>query len=159
MLVISSRISGWRVTDSITLPKMYPTPIPGPMVPRPAPTPSAIAFPASVPYAFGSAACATDTIEVRDPRSTGPPSFVVCRSKSRSSVRLRHRAADVDGGQRREDERLQGCDQDDLEQEEEDRRRERNGADPGEAEQDDQPTAHEQDQKMAGEDVCEQSHG
>ena len=31
MLVISSRISGWRVTDSITFPKMYPTPMPGPI--------------------------------------------------------------------------------------------------------------------------------
>jgi hypothetical protein len=55
MLVISSRISGWRVTDSITLPKMKPTPMPGPMVPTPAPMPSAIAFsPSSETWAIGS---------------------------------------------------------------------------------------------------------
>ena len=55
MLVISSRISGWRVTDSITFPKMYPTPMPGPTVPRPAPTPSAIAL---IALAFGLLAAA-----------------------------------------------------------------------------------------------------
>src|SRR5436305_1283454 len=39
MLVISSRISGWRVTDSITLPKMIPIPTPAPTAPRPPPMP------------------------------------------------------------------------------------------------------------------------
>jgi hypothetical protein len=47
MLVISSRISGWRVTDSITLPKMMPMPTPAPTAPRPPPTP--IPKPAVIP--------------------------------------------------------------------------------------------------------------
>src|SRR3954454_13903524 len=128
MLVISSRISGWRVTDSITLPKMYPTPMPGPMVPRPAPTPSAIAFPASVPYAFRSAACATDTTSLRTPGSTVPPRFG-CRTFSRS-VTLGHGATEVDGRQRGEDERLHGRDQDHFEQEEDDRHGQREDSEP-----------------------------
>ena len=48
MLWSSSFISGWRATDSISLPKMKPMPMPAPIEPSPAPTPSAIALPASV---------------------------------------------------------------------------------------------------------------
>src|SRR2546423_4349204 len=94
--VISSRISGWRVTDSITLPKMKPTPTPGPTVPRPAPTPSAMAR-----------------------RPLAVASLLACARMERSIVAplvlLGDRAADVDRGEGGEDEGLQGGDQDHLE--------------------------------------------
>src|SRR5918999_276813 len=48
MLCSSSFISGWRATDSISLPKMMPMPMPAPIEPSPAPTPRAIDLPASV---------------------------------------------------------------------------------------------------------------
>src|SRR3954447_1644824 len=103
MLVISSRISGWRVTDSITLPKMYPTPMPGPIVPRPAPTPSAIdliAFAVSwLPPAWARRLVMVDM---------GSPLVAFGGG----------RTAEVDGCERCKDERLQGRDQHDLEQEE-----------------------------------------
>src|SRR6266576_3975787 len=102
--VISSRISGWRVTDSMTLPKMKPTPMPGPMVPRPAPMPSAIALPALRPYSWGSAAWA---ICVMTDRSTSVAPLVL-RGDG---------AAEVDRGQGGEDEGLQGGDQAHLEEE------------------------------------------
>src|SRR5258707_10605851 len=100
MLVISWRISGWRVTDSITFPKMYPTPMPGPIVPRPAPTPSAIAFPALVPNCVGSAAAA---MTFRTSTAIGP-----------SLVLGGGGAAEVDGCKRGENEGLKRCDQADL---------------------------------------------
>src|SRR4051812_48754828 len=143
--VISSRISGWRVTDSITLPKMYPTPMPGPIVPRPAPTPRAIAFRPSV----GSAACAN---VVRTARSIDPPWGF-------PSMPSGGCLAEVDGRERGEDEGLQRRDQADFEDEESDRNRERDHAERGDPEQNRQPAAHEQDQQVAGEDVREQSHG
>src|SRR6266480_5666086 len=102
MLVISWRISGWRVTDSMTFPKMYPTPIPGPIVPSPAPTPSAMALPALVPYCAGSTAAITFT------RSDAGIVFT-------SLVLGGGRAAEVDGCKRGEDEGLKRCDQADLE--------------------------------------------
>src|SRR3954453_14405700 len=146
--VISSRISGWRVTDSMTLPKMKPTPMPGPIVPRPAPMPSAMALPALRPYSCGSAAWA---IRVMIESSTA------C-----SLVLFGDGAAEVDRGEGGEDEGLQGGDEADLEQEEghghdagdgaEDDR-----ADHRQVQQDDEPAAHEQDQQVAGEDVREQS--
>src|ERR1044071_2720939 len=104
--VISSRISGWRVTDSMTLPKMMPMPTPAPTAPRPPPTPSAMALPASAP-----SSTAAKTV-VRIVASTGPDSFGL--------VVLGERAAEVDGSQRGEDERLQRGDQPDLEEEEDD---------------------------------------
>src|SRR3954452_137752 len=102
--VISSRISGWRVTDSMTLPKMKPTPMPGPIVPRPAPMPSAMALPALRPYSCGSAAWA---IWVRIEMSTA------C-----SLVLFGDGAAEVDRGEGGEDEGLKGRDEADLEEEE-----------------------------------------
>src|SRR5918995_1182172 len=100
MLVISSRISGWRVTDSITLPKMNPTPMPGPTVPRPAPMPRAIALsPSSVTWAIGSR---MSTIVCAPPLSVTPGACL----------------AEVDGCERGEDEGLQRGYQPDLEDEE-----------------------------------------
>src|SRR3954447_2643080 len=106
MPVISSRISGCRVTDSMTLPKMMPMPTPAPTAPRPPPTPRAIALPASAP---SSAAAKTMVMRVA---STERISFWL-------GV-LGDRAAEVDGSERGEDERLQRCDQADLEEEQDD---------------------------------------
>src|SRR5919199_2309559 len=152
MLVISSRISGWRVTDSITLPKMNPTPMPGPIVPRPAPTPSAIAFPAFAlsalppldepPLAWASTSGRTVCSDMRTPLS----------------VSLGGRTAEVDRSERGEDERLQAGHDDELEEEERDGHDRGQRADPGGAEQNDHAAAHEQDQQVAGEHVREQSH-
>src|SRR5919202_5106925 len=101
MLWISSRISGWRVTDSITFPKMKPTPMPAPIEPSPAPMPRAI--------------------DLR-PESVTPPA--ACASTltigALLSVTVRGcRLAEVDGRERREDEGLEGGHQADLETEEE----------------------------------------
>src|SRR3954447_12431522 len=147
--VISSRISGWRVTDSMTLPKMKPTPMPGPMVPRPAPMPSAIALPALRPYCWGSAAWA---ICVMTDRSTAVAPLVL-RGDG---------AAEVDRGQGGEDEGLQGGDQHHLEEEEQDGQSaadeaEHDRADDRQVQQHDEAAAHEEDEQMAGEDVGEES--
>src|SRR5919202_6935992 len=119
MLWISSRISGWRVTDSITLPKMKPTPIPAPIDPRPAPIPSAIALsPSSVTPLLLAAAMRVD-MEVLLSVTVGGGCL-----------------AEVDGRERREDERLQRRDQAHLEEEEDERERQRQEAERREAEQD-----------------------
>src|SRR5919109_1345574 len=107
MLVISSRIWGWRVTDSITLPKMIPTPMPAPIEPRPAPMPSAIAL---------------------RPSSVTPPA--ACAMKVDIDVLLSVTVsggcfAKGNGSEGREDEGLQGRDQAHLEDEEDDRERHR----------------------------------
>src|SRR3954465_3748658 len=133
----------------MTLPKMKPTPMPGPMVPRPAPMPSAMALPALRPYSCGSAARA---VCVMTDRSTAIAPLVL----------LGDGAAEVDRGQGGEDEGLQGGDQADLEQEEGDGQHagdkpEDDGQADGDVEQDDEPAAHEQDQQVAGEDVGEES--
>src|SRR5207344_631775 len=103
MLCSSSFISGWRATDSISLPKMMPMPMPAPIEPRPAPTPSAIALPAaSIP----SSEIAATT---GDRSMWGSAPFLVARGG---------RSAEVDSGQGREDKCLQGGDKADLEDEE-----------------------------------------
>src|SRR5436305_13839 len=144
--VISSRISGWRVTDSITLPKMKPTPMPGPIVPRPAPTPSAMAW---RPF-LGTSWLAAWASVVSESMSMDESSFV--------SVGLGDRLAEVNGCEGGEDERLQRGDQHDLEQEEDDGQRQGDHADGGESEQDDEPAAHEEDQQVPGQDVGEEPH-
>src|SRR3954447_8279046 len=146
--VISSRISGWRVTDSMTLPKMKPTPMPGPTVPRPAPMPSAMSLPALRPYSCGSAAWA---IWVRIEMSTA------C-----SLVLFGDGAAEVDRGEGGEDEGLKRGDEADLEEEEGHGHRAGHDADDhGEADrhvqQHDEAAAHEQDEQVAGEDVGEET--
>src|SRR4051812_34041559 len=113
--VISSRISGWRVTDSITLPKMKPTPLPGPIVARPAPMPSAMGLPALRPYSWGSAGWAMWVISER--------------STACSLVLFGDGAAGVDRGEGGEDEGLQRGDEAHLEEEEGDRHRPGDDAD------------------------------
>src|SRR2546421_9182990 len=99
MLVISSRISGWRVTDSITLPKMNPTPMPAPIDPRPAPMPRAMAFrPLSLTPVVAASTCEITCMEAL------------------LSVTVRGGCfAEVDGRERREDEGLERRYQADLE--------------------------------------------
>src|SRR3954453_24142389 len=89
-------------------------PIPAPIDPRPAPTPRAIPLPASVMGARSSdwEACARGLN-----RSITCAPFLL--------VLLGDRAAEVDGCQGREDERLEGGDQADLEDEEDEGERER----------------------------------
>src|SRR3954447_9788538 len=140
--VISSRISGWRVTDSMTLPKMKPTPTPGPTVPRPAPTPSAIA---RRPFAAASL-LAWATMLVTSPRSTVAP-----------LVLLGDRAAEIDRGESGEDEGLQRRHQADFEEEEGDAHDDRDRAQGRDPEQHDEAACHEQDEQVPGEDVGEQS--
>src|SRR4051812_1145084 len=126
MLVISSRISGWRVTDSITFPKMKPTPMPAPIDPSPAPMPRAIDLrPESV---TPDAACASTLI------------ITALLSVTVRGCRL----AEVDGRESREDEGLEGGDQADLEQEEDDCDRKREHPERREAQQHPEPAAHEQ---------------
>src|ERR1700736_6023836 len=96
MLVISSRISGWRVTPSITLPKMIPMPTPAPTAPSPPPMP--IPSPAPIPDV-----AANERICV----STSSSFLLLMVSDS---------ATEVDGGEGREDECLQGRHEAQLEQ-------------------------------------------
>src|SRR5512133_2810707 len=97
----SPRSSGCRATDWIIDPKMLPMPTPAPSAPRPTPRARPIAFPAFV-TSPDVAARSADTF---------PPLV----------LRL-DRRADVDGGQRSEDERLDADDDHDLEEIEERRR-------------------------------------
>src|SRR5688500_15994494 len=146
MEVISSRISGWRVTDSMTLPKMMPMPTPAPTAPRPPPTPSAIALPAS---AAVSAPAWARMVMTEKSRSTE-----VLLSRL---VMLGDGAAEVDRGQGGEDERLKRRDQADLEQEEGDPDRQRDEAEHLEAQQHGEAARHEEDDQVAGEDVGEKT--
>src|SRR5260221_7412365 len=140
MLVISSRISGWRVPVSITWPKMIPMPTPAPTAPRPPPIP--IPSPAPTPEdAANERMCVSTSAQL-----------LVCLVMS-------HRAADVDGGEGREDESLEGCHQSQLEQVHRDPEREREPAEEGQSEDHGQAAGHEQDDQVSGEDVGEQSHG
>src|SRR3954471_19185552 len=146
--VISSRISGWRVTDSMTLPKMKPTPMPGPIVPRPAPMPRAMALPALRPYSWGSAAWAMWVISER--------------STTCSLMLFGDGAAEVDRGEGGEDEGLERRDQADLEEEEGHRHDARHDAEDhgqpdGHVQEDDEAAAHEQDEQVTGQDVREES--
>src|SRR3954471_7623203 len=135
---ISSRISGWRVTDSMTLPERSPSPMPrpagarpapmpGPMVPRPAPMPRAR------PLVLPLWAMTSIAVAVRLP--------VLLLVSA-----LGDGAAEVDGSESGEDECLQAGDQHDLEYEEDDGDRKGDHADRREPEQRDHAAAHEQDQ-------------
>src|SRR6478609_5802965 len=143
MLCSSSFISGWRATDSISLPKMKPMPMPAPIEPRPAPTPRATALPAaSTP--------SSETAAITGDRSMKSAPFLMTGGGS---------SAEIDGSEGREDKCLQRCDQPDLEDEEEEGERESQGPERGDAEQDRQATTHEEQQQVAGEDVGEESDG
>src|SRR5215210_4392378 len=125
----------------MTLPKMKPTPMPGPTVPSPAPTPRAMAFmPASTSPVVPAWAMIGRTSAVR---LTG-----VCSSL----VVLGDCAAEVDRREGGEDERLQGRHQANLEDEEDDRDRHGQDSECGQSEDDHETAAHEQDEQVAGED-------
>src|SRR4051794_30444021 len=135
----------------MTLPKMKPTPMPGPIVPRPAPIPSAMALPALRPYSWGSAAWAIWVIWLMTEVST-----------AFSLVLFGDGAAEVDRGEGGEDEGLKGRDEADLEQEEGHGHRAGHEADDqgdpdGRVEQHDEAAAHEEDEQVAGEDVGEET--
>src|SRR5512132_1833451 len=95
MPVSSPRSSGCLATAWIIEPKMLPMPIPAPTAPRPTPTPNAIALPRS-PTSPVSAARTVVTL-------------------SSSLVLGLDGPADVDRGEQREDEGLDGHDDDDFE--------------------------------------------
>src|SRR5919197_455556 len=91
----SPRSSGWRATDWIIEPKMFPMPTPAPSAPRPTPRSRPIALPAFV---------------------TSPEVAARTVASTCSSLVFRlDRGADVDGGQGGEDERLDRDDDRDLE--------------------------------------------
>src|SRR3954447_17536412 len=127
--VISSRISGWRVTDSMTLPKMMPMPTPAPAAPRPPPTPRAIDLPAFETSPSRAARMVETVLMVA-------PWFLVGFGDG---------AAEIDGSEGGEDERLQRGDQADLEEVERDAQRQRDPAEGGDAQQHGQRAAHEED--------------
>src|SRR5579884_262291 len=139
MLVISSRISGWRVTASITLPKMMPMPTPAPTAPRPPPT--AIPKPFVIPEEAAA--------------------VMMCKASIRDSFSLvvSDRAADVDRGEGREDERLQRGHQAQLEDVDRDTGGKREPPERLEPEDHRQPTGHEQDDHVAREDVGPEPDG
>src|SRR5262245_43926308 len=91
----SPRSSGWRATAWTSEPKTMPMPTPAPSAPRPMPSASAMALPASV---------------------TSP---VVAANRLSMQLLLvfgLDGRADVDGGQGGKDERLDGHDDDNLEE-------------------------------------------
>src|SRR4051812_9479748 len=107
--------------------------MPGPMVPRPAPTPRAIPDrPFDVLWATRSG---------MNVRSTARSAPLVVRGG---------RAAEVDRGQGGEDEGLQRRHEPDFEEEEEDGHRQREHAHRSDAEEDHEAAAHEEDQQVAG---------
>src|SRR5213592_3193346 len=133
----SPRSSGWRATDWIMEPKMFPMPMPAPSEPSPMPSARPIAFPALVtsPDVAARSVC------------TSPPSLV---------LRL-DRRADVDGGQGGEDERLDRDDDPDLEYVEErrcghDEHREHDGL------EHEHQAEERQDQHVPGEHVRVETH-
>src|SRR4051812_12364055 len=108
--------------------------MPGPMVPRPAPTPRAI-----------------DLIALAGSSPPACAKTVVMPDRGSSLVARGGRAAEIDGCKRCKDECLQSRDQDDLEEEEGDRDRQGEDAKGREAEQHDHAARHEEDQEVAGE--------
>src|SRR3954471_16186579 len=113
--------------------------MPGPMVPRPAPMPSAR------PLVLPLWAMTSIVVDVR------LTVFLLVSA-------LGDGAAEVDGSESGEDECLQAGDQRDLEYEEDDRYRDRDHADRRDSQQHDHASAHEQDQQVAGEQIREQPH-
>src|SRR4051812_46359435 len=145
MEVISSRISGWRVTDSMTLPKMMPMPTPAPTAPSPPPTPSAMAFP-SLPLLADDWASSKIVLN----RCSIDAPLV--------SVPFRRGLTEINGGEGGEDEGLQGGDQADLEDVDGDAERQGHDPDRDDAEQHDEGAGHEQDDQVPREDVREKTH-
>src|ERR671923_2990434 len=136
MPVSSPRSSGCRATDWIIEPKMFPIPMPAPREPSPTPSASPIALPAS---------------------ATSPVVCARTMSITFSSLVLGlDRRADVDGGQGREDKRLDADDDDDLE-DVEDRRGTDDQHERPRLEDEDQPEER-QDQDVPREHVREETN-
>src|SRR5213596_2944116 len=133
----SPRSSGWRATDWIIEPKMFPMPTPAPSAPRPTPRARPMAFPAFV---------TSPEVAARTVASTW--SSLVFGLDGR---------ADVDGGQGGEDERLDRDDDRDLEDVEE--RRDGDDGHEQQALQDEHEPDEREDQDVAGEHVREDSDG
>src|SRR3954468_19202717 len=131
----SPRSSGWRATDWIMEPKMFPMPTPAPSAPRPMPRARAIALPASVTSPVVAA--------------TRVPTNVS------SLVFWLDRRADVDGGKGGEDERLNRDHDDDLEEVEHRRVGHRDDGEGHVLEHEDQ-SDERQDQHVAREHVREE---
>src|SRR5829696_6708883 len=121
-------------------------PTPAPAAPRPPPRPRAMALPASEAFS-GEAACARVVMSARSTRGL------------LWLVLLGDGAAEIDRGERGEDEGLQGRDKADLEEEEDDPRGEGDDAQRFDAQQHHQAAGHEQDDEVAGEDVGEETNG
>src|SRR5213082_1845388 len=131
----SPRSSGWRATDWIMEPKMFPMPTPAPRAPRPTPSARPIALPAFV---------------------TSPEVAARTVASTCSSLVLRlDRRADVDGGQGGEDERLDRDHDADFEGVE--HRGHRNQRDQNVALEDEDQTEEGEDQDVAREHVREES--
>src|SRR3954471_9570349 len=111
--------------------------MPGPIVPSPAPMPSASDFVLPPPCAMTSIAVAVTL--------TG---FLLVSG-------LGDRAAEVDGSESGEDECLEAGDQHDLEDEEDDGDRKRDDAQRRNAQEHDHAAAHEEDEQVPGEQVRE----
>src|SRR5437016_1374039 len=124
----SPRSSGWRATACSIEAKTMPMPMPAPSEPRPMPSARPSAFPALI--TFPAATSIAGTV---------PPSLV---------ARLDGRA-DVDGGQRSEDEGLDRDDDHDLEEVEDGRERHGEDGDSDVAQHEDQADEDE-DQHVAG---------
>src|SRR3954454_21966981 len=131
----SPRSSGWRATDWIIDAKMFPMPIPAPSAPRPTPSARPMAFPAFVT----SPVVAASSVDMFLPLVLGLD-----------------RRADVDGGQRSEDEGLDRDDDRDLEDVEDRRDRDdEHGEDDGL--KDEHQADEREDQDVAREHVREES--
>src|SRR3954464_8357294 len=117
-------------------------PTPAPAAPKPPPMPSATALPAFEPASVAWARW------VMTARSTVTP-WLVLRGDS---------AAEVDRGERGEDEGLQRRDKPDFEEVERDAGGERQPPEGRDPEQDGERAGHEQDDQVAGEDVGEKTH-
>src|SRR3954466_2773866 len=122
---------------------MEPMPTPAPAAPRPPPMPSAMALPAFEPASVAWARW------VMTARSTLTPWLVPF---------LGDGAAQVDRGERGEDEGLQRRHKPDFEEEQGDAGREGDPAEAGDPEQDSERAGHEEDDEVAREDVGEESH-
>src|SRR5439155_13637333 len=132
----SPRSSGWRATDWIIEPKMLPMPTPAPSAPRPTPSARPIAFPAF-----------STSPDVAARRVVTVPPLVLGLD----------RRADVDGGQRREDERLDPDDDHDFEEVE--RGREDHNRREKQALENEHQADEGENQDVPGEHVREQTHG
>src|SRR6266516_1931508 len=150
----SPRSSGWRATDWIMEPKMFPMPMPAPSEPSPMPSASPIAFPAFVtsPDVAARSVCTSPPF-IRCAGRAGT-AFLVGIASDASVLRLDCRA-DVDGGQGGEDERLNPDHDHDLEDVEQGCGNQ-HGQECQRLEDEDQPEEG-QDQDVSGEHVREES--